>query len=218
MHYLNLFLAIFFLLLFSNCKKKSCDGTNTISGRIVNGTTMQGIKGVPLEISIWDVDENLRAKNINKIGTVITDDTGYFSIEYPCQVKHYQEIAIDPLPPYLGFMHARESYVRNFNKTYYFSTKGSAQLVLKPLKPLGLDTLFVGYNEAGNWIYQDSFINSVPYFWKKVYGKNGGGRGVFWARSKSKYLNAYYNGKRGIDWDYVNISGDPIVDSVFVKY
>lgn len=214
---LKLFLICSLAFIVNGCKDKDCNGTNTISGRIVNGTTMQGIKGVPLKISIWNVDGNLRAKNIYNIGTVVTDDTGYFKLEYPCQVKQYDEIAIDPLAPYVGYMNAREGYSPYFNKTYYFADKGSVQLVLNPIKPLGTDTLFVGYNEGGTWLYQDSFTNNAPNFWKKIYGKKGGGRGLYWGRGKVKYIKSITNPTQ-TEWSRVSITGDPVVDSVFANY
>ena len=212
----NLYIYLFFLFLFSNCKKKNCDGTNTISGRIVNGTSMQGIKGVELKFSIYDLKSNNKSTNDKELGSTITNDSGYFSFEYPCQTKDYEKISIDPLPPYVGFMNAREGYVTHFNKTYYFATNGSVQLVLKPLKPLGTDTLFLAYKEGSNsWKYQDSFIGNAPYYWKKEFGKKGGGRTIFWGRGKNNFNASLKNPYICV---YPIITGDPIVDTSIVNY
>lgn len=214
----TLVLSFLVLLTFNSCKKtKPCQGTNSISGVLKNGTTMQGIKNVQLEFQIYDYNyARDKGENYKTLGTIMTDDTGGFYFEYPCQEKNYGEIAIDALPPYGGYLTAREKYSTKFGpKVYYYATNGSAQTVLQPLKPLGNDTLYVGLAEVDNsaekWVYLDTFVNSVPNFWVKHRSTVGGGRGIYWGRGKVEFNKK----KKFVKF---NITGDPTIDSVFIKY
>ena len=198
------------------CNKKPCQGTNSISGVLKNGTTMQGIKNVQLEFQIYDYNyARDKGENYKTLGTIMTDDTGGFYFEYPCQEKNYGEIAIDALPPYGGYLTAREKYSTKVGpKVYFYATTGSAQIVLQPTKPIGSDTLYVGFVEfAGSkkWLYLDTFTSIVPKIWVKHRGETGGGRTVYWGRGVNEYLKQ----TKKVD---VLITGDPKVDSVIVKY
>lgn len=211
------FICTLTILIMNSCKKKQCQGTNSISGVLKNGTTMKGIGKVQLEFQIYDYNYSRdKGENYKTVGKTYTDDTGAFHFEYPCQDKDYDRIAIDAQPPYAGYLTARETYSKNFGpKVFYYSTYGSAQIVLKPLKPLNNDTLYVGLGEYQNgkdvWIYLDTFIQNVPVFWKKHRGPTGGGRGIIWGRGEVEF-----NKKKKLQQFIIN--GDPAVDSIYVKY
>lgn len=207
-----------------SCKdKKHCEGSNSVSGVVKNGTTMQGIKNVQLSFALVTLNSAGQTESTVDVGTVMTNDTGGFHFEYPCQDRDFDRIVIDALPPYGGYVHASEGYTKQLgNRIYYFADDGNAQIVLQPKTALGSDTLFVTYgvNDGSggiSWTYRDSFNTStVPTFWKKVRGHKGGGRFIFWGRGINDLTNAINaNNKNRI---IVSITGDPVVDSVYVKY
>ncbi len=217
----TLVLSFLVLLTFNSCKKtKPCQGTNSISGVLKNGTTMQGIKNVQLEFQIYDYNyARDKGENYKTLGTVMTDDTGGFYFEYPCQEKNYGRIAIDAQPPFGGYLTARENYSTKFGpKVYFYSTNGSAQIVLQPAKPLNNDTLYVGVqNNDGLFTDLDSFNNSIPSFWMKKYGKVGNNGTIIWGRGRVNFYKASKNINMK-QWASIFITGDPVVDSVVVKY
>jgi len=212
-------LLIIVIILGVSCKKKqNCSGTNSISGVLKNGTTMKGMKNVQLKLSIYDLDYDGRTKDTKELGYVSTDDTGGFYFEYPCQDKEYDKIAIDAQAPFSTYLNARESYTKNLKKTFYHSTVGSAQIVLKPKTPIGRDTIYVGIQlTSGTFSNIDSFVNSTPYLWKRVSGSTGGYGSVIWGRGKSNYNRATKEISLK-QWQSISISGDPVVDSIYVNY
>lgn len=207
-----------------SCKdKKHCDGSNSISGVVKNGTTMQPIKNVPLSFTLCVLDNHGQTTEAKDVGTIMTDDSGRFHFEYSCQEKDFDKIVIESQPPYTGYLHASEGYTKHLSdRVYYIADDGNAQITLQAKTPLSTDSLFVTYGYADGsggviWVYRDSFTaGTVPQYWKKIRGHKGGGRFVFWGRGVNDLTSAINgNNKNRV---IVTITGDPVVDSTFVEY
>src|SRR5690606_37487480 len=119
-------------------RKEDCTETYSISGRLLNGTTLKPYPKVFFELSLYDVKPNGKAENELNLGKVMTDDSGYFKLEYPCSSHNYDKIfIIASFPPY-GLSESI-SFEKHFNKIFYFSTEGSCKILLKEKKPLNGD-------------------------------------------------------------------------------
>jgi hypothetical protein len=83
---------------------------------------------------------------------------------------------------------------------------------------LGSDTLFLCLQDyTGEYKDFDSFVNSAPYYWKK-YNRKIGGYGVVIYGKGRKNFNESLNDINLGQWKKIIITGDPIVNSIYLNY
>jgi hypothetical protein len=204
-------------ILFNSCKKE-CTGTYTISGVLRNGTTLQPMKKVQFQFAVFN-EVRTQTRDYKVLGTAMTDDSGRFYFEYPCLNDDYKHgyIYIYSLAPNGGIRKV-EDFSKDLKTELFYSTVGKAQVVLKPKKPLGSDTLFLCLQDyTGEYKDFDSFVNSAPYNWRKYNGKIGGYGVVIYGKGRKNFNEALNDINLG-QWEKIIITGDPIVDSIYLYY
>lgn len=205
------------IFLFNSCKKE-CTGTYSISGVLRDGTTLQPMKKVQFQFAVFN-EVRTQTRDYKVLGTAMTDDSGRFFFEYLCLNDEYKHgyILISSLSPN-GGIHKTEEFSKDCKSELYYSTVGKAQIVLKPKKPLGSDTLFVAIQDNfGKFINYDSFTNTVPHDWVLFNGPIGGNGGVYFGRGRLSFINAFKDSRLN-QWESLLITGDPYVDTILVNY
>ncbi|MCC7445546.1 MAG: hypothetical protein IT263_12025 [Saprospiraceae bacterium] len=209
------------LLLLNSCKDKKCEETWTIKGRLLNGTTLQPIKNVWFSATLYDLNHNNKATNQTPVGQGITDDSGFFSIEYPCKEKTFEKIDFETLAPYGGYVRDNVKFEKHYFNTFYYSTQGRVHVILKPKKPLNSDTLFIEGTFPG-LVKRDSFTTEYTGLWVNYHTINKGGAVVYAARRRTlldsiKQRPSSYQENGWWSLPY-GITGDPFIDSLIVEY
>ncbi len=210
------------IFLLSSCKDKKCEETWSIRGRLLNGTTMQPIKNVWFSATLYDLNANQKATNQTFVGQALTNDSGYFNIEYPCKEKLFEKIDFETLAPYSGYVRDNVVFEKHFNRTFYYSTKGRVQVILKPKKPLNGDTLFIEMYGGLPLLAKDSFTSTFTGLWQNYSLPKNAGVSIYAGRRRThldsiKAKPSNYQEKGW--WTLINsVSGDPIVDTLFVNY
>jgi len=211
------------LLLLNSCKDEKCEETWTIKGRLLNGTTLKPIKNVWFSATLYDLNHNNKAINQTSVGQGITDDSGYFSIEYPCKEKTFEKIDFETLAPYGGYVRDNVKFEKHYLNTFYYSTQGRVNVILNSKKPLHRDTLFIEFYNLPDLIKKDSIISDFNGLWLDFQSPAKGGGGHVYAARRRTLLDSIKQSPTSYQengWWHLpfGITGDPFIDSLIIEY
>ena len=124
------------LITLTSCHKSpKCNSTHTISGQVLNGSTLQPMANIQMYLFC-----GFRGTSSEKIWEPITDKDGKYSITYNCNELSADSIRVGIIEPekYCGYnrsaLYGGELYHKaNFNGVYnfYLATQGKICIIIK---------------------------------------------------------------------------------------
>ena len=168
------------LITLTSCyKSPSCNSTHTISGQVLNGSTMQPVEGITVNMRCGPIGGGSHTKNWSPV----TDKNGNYSITYNCNELSADSINVGITEPtgycsqdnrktQMGFLYHKANFDGVYN--FYLATRGkiciSVKEKLKGNLKMKLPQTIKLNSDPSYFIVLDS--NSVGKFWTYSYKCN----------------------------------------------
>jgi hypothetical protein len=218
--YKKIVYLIILIALISCSKSPKCNSTHTISGQVLNGSTLQPMANVQMSMECGD-----KFTNNWKGWTPITDKDGKYSITYNCSELSADSIRVGIIPPtnYCGCdskrtQHGYLYHKANFDGVYNFYVANQGKVCIKiKEKTLGSfkkslpQILRISPNEYSDYFIKldsNSLTKSYVYTFKCYTSMT-----VFQGKDSLTVLNDP-NCKK----TFWGNSNDPFIDTLFLTY
>jgi len=143
--------------------------TWSIKGRFINGTTGEGYANRPWRVVLLEGDfgGQVDDPDVYEVGEIVTDEEGYFSVEYSCKAGDWGRVGIYDLPNDLFY--AKEfPFKKQFEQDVYWSDSGTLYIEMTSKEPLGEDTLFYALKGSSRTYFEDTItsegVDTAIYF------------------------------------------------------
>jgi hypothetical protein len=176
--YKKIVYLIILIALISCTKSPKCNSNHTISGQVLNGSTLQPIANIQMYLFC-----GFRGTSSEKIWEPITDKDGKYSITYNCNELSADSISVAIIEPenycsqdnrktQMGFLYHKANFDGVYN--FYLATRGkiciSVKEKLKGNLKMKLPQTIKLNSDPSYFIVLDS--NSVGKFWTYSYKCN----------------------------------------------